>query len=212
MKSLCRFVAIAISLTLVAGCAGKGPAAMSLADAESAPATPAAAGGIYHIGPDDQLRVDVWRNPDLSVTVPVRPDGMISVPLIGDVKAGGRTPEDVAGTVEQRLAKYIRQPKVTVIVTELNSNAYLSRVRVTGAVKQPVSIPYRPGMTVLDVVLQAGGITDFAAPARTHLYRRVKGQTRVLDIDLDGILSRGELDSNVRLLPGDVIAVPERLF
>src|SRR5438094_717152 len=101
----------------------------------------------YHIGVDDRLQVSVWRNPDLSATVPVRPDGKISLPLVGDVAAGGRTAEDVAADVKERLATFIRDPQVAVILTELRSNEYLSRVRVTGAVRQPVSITYRQGMT-----------------------------------------------------------------
>jgi len=199
-------------VSVLAGCAHQGPdvraASQAAADSAGAPTGPA----VYHIGPDDRLQVNVWRNPDLSVLAPVRPDGMISVPLIGDVRAGGRTPEQVATDIEHKLATYVREPKVTVIVTELNSNAFLSRVRVTGAVQRPISIPYRQGMTVLDVVLEAGGVTEFAAPNRTHLYRRVAGETQVYAIQLDDILTRGQLDSNLSLRPGDVISIPERLF
>lgn len=166
----------------------------------------------YRIGAEDQLEINVWRNDDLSIDVPVRPDGMISVPLIGDVEAGGRTPEEVGAAIERELAEYVRDPRVTVIVTELNSHEYLARVRVTGAVEEAVSLPYRQGMTVLDLVLEAGGVSEFAAPNRTKLYRRVRGETRTLEIRLDDILEDGDLDTNVALQPGDVIAVPERLF
>jgi polysaccharide export outer membrane protein len=110
----------------------------------------------YLIGVDDMVQVSVWRNPDLGITAPVRPDGKISVPLVGDVTAGGRTPDEVAKDLQQKLAAYVREPQVTVILTELRSHEYLSRVRVTGAVRQPISIPYRQGMTVLDAVLAAG--------------------------------------------------------
>src|SRR5262249_12685401 len=120
----------------------------------------------YHIGVDDLLQVSVWRNPELSVTVPVRPDGRISLPLVGDVVAGGRTAEQVAADVKEHLAAYIRDPQVAVILTELRSHEYLSRVRVTGAVRQPVSIAFRQGMTVLDAVLAAGGLPDFAPAHR----------------------------------------------
>src|SRR5690606_7617163 len=126
----------------------------------------------YRIGVDDIVQVSVWRNPELGITVPVRPDGMISVPLVGDVAAGGRTPAEVAGDIQQKLADYVRDPQVAVILTELRSHEYLSRVRVTGAVRQPISIPYRQGMTVLDAVLAAGGLTEFAAPDRADLFRR----------------------------------------
>ena len=117
----------------------------------------------YRIGVDDDVKVSVWQNPGLDVTVPVRPDGMISVPLVGDIDAGGRTPEEVAGEIQEKLKTYVRDPQVTVIVTQLRSHEYLSRVRVTGAVRQPVSVPYRQGMTVLDAVLAAGGTNEFAA-------------------------------------------------
>lgn len=166
----------------------------------------------YYIGVDDQIQVNVWRNEDLSVSVPVRPDGMISVPLIGDVEAGGHTPQAVAKEIETRLSNYIRDPNVTVLVTELRSHAYISRVRVTGAVQTPVSLPHRQGMTVLDLVLEAGGVTEFAAANSTRLYRRVDGETSVMRIRLADILEEGNLETNAAVLPGDVISVPERLF
>ena len=166
----------------------------------------------YRIGVDDRLQVTVWRNPDLSVTAPVRPDGRFSVPLIGDVEAGGHTPAEVADMIKTRLAIYIRDPQVVVIVTELRSHEFLTRVRVTGAVRTPRSMPHRQGMTVLDAVLEAGGPTDFAAANDTKLYRNVKGQREVIAIRLDDILRKGRLESNVPLRPGDVITVPEKLF
>ncbi len=163
----------------------------------------------YRIGVGDSVQVNVWRNADLSVTVPVRPDGKISVPLAGDVLVGGKTPEEVASVVTERLTKFIRDPNVTVIVTEMGSDAFRSRVRVTGAVKNPVSIPYRQGMTVLDMVLEAGGVTEFAVPGRSKLYRR-NGEH--MEIDLDRILRKGDMSTNFALVPGDVITVPERTF
>lgn len=165
---------------------------------------------LYRIGVDDQLQVSVWRNPELSVSVPVRPDGRISVPLIGDVLAGGRSPEEVARDIEQQLAAYIRDPKVAVILTELRSHEFISRVRVTGAVRTPISIPYRQGMTVLDAVLQAGGVNEFAAANRTRLYRREGEVTQTLPVRLGAILGSGDLDTNIEVRPGDVITVPER--
>ena len=166
----------------------------------------------YRIGADDRLQISVWRNPELSVAVPVRPDGMISVPLIGDVKAGGKAPEQVAKEIQARLASFIRDPNVTVILTDLRSHEFLSRVRVTGAVRAPRSMPFRQGMTVLDAVLEAGGVNDFAAPNRSKLYRKSKDKSEVIDIDLGNILHKGKLGTNERLIPGDVITVPERLF
>ncbi len=166
----------------------------------------------YRIGVDDVLQVTVWRNPDLSVTVPVRPDGKISVPLIGDVQAGGNTPMQVAALIKDKLAAFIRDPNVTVILTQLHSHEFLSRIRVTGAVRTPRTMPYRQGMTVLDAVLESGGVNDFAAPNRTKLYRKTKDKVDVIDIDLGDILNKGELETNVELKPGDIVTVPERVF
>jgi len=167
----------------------------------------------YRIGVDDIVQVSVWRNPELSVTVPVRPDGRISVPLIGDVMAGGRTSQEVAQSIEERLATYVRDPKVAVILTDLRSHEFISRVRVTGAVQQPVSVPYRQGMSVLDAVLAAGGTNEFAAADRTRLYRRsASGATQTLEVKLGRILKSGDLETNYPVQPGDVITVPERAF
>ena len=166
----------------------------------------------YRIGIDDQLQVNVWRNPELSLAMPVRPDGKISMPLIGEVRAGGRTPEEVAVEIKDRLSVYVRNPNVTVILTELRNFEYISRIRVTGAVQTPTSFAYRQGMTVLDAVLEAGGINEFAAPDRAKLYRQHRGNTLVFDIQLGGILNQGELSTNYPLKPGDIITVPERFF
>lgn len=166
----------------------------------------------YRIGVDDLIRVAVWQNPDLNVTVPVRPDGMISVPLVGDVEAGGKTPIEVATHIREALLTYVREPQVTVIVDELRSHEYLSRVRVTGAVRNPVSVPYRQGMTVLDAVLEAGSVNEFAAGDRTELYRETADGRRSYAINLDQILRKGNLSTNYPAQPGDVIVVPERAF
>ena len=176
---------------------GPPPADMPMADA-------------YQIGVDDVVQVSVWRNPELGITAPVRPDGMISVPLVGDVQAGGRGPADVAKDIQGKLAAFVVEPQVAVILTELRSHEYLSRVRVTGAVRQPISIPYRQGMTVLDAVLAAGGVTEFAAPDRSNLYRKKGNTTASYQVRLDSVLNRGDLTTNFKVAPGDVITVPER--
>ena len=134
---------------------------------------------------------------------------MVSVPLAGDVMVGGKSPTEVGSAITQSLSTYIRDPYVTVIVTDMGSDQYRSRVRVTGAVSTPRSLPYRQGMTVLDLVLEAGGPTEFAATRSTVLYRRNGDR---LDIDLNGILKRGDMATNHSLRPGDVITVPERVF
>ena len=166
----------------------------------------------YRIGVDDEVKVSVWQNPGLDVSVPVRPDGKISVPLVGDVEAGGRTPEEVAAEIQEKLHTYVRDPQVTVILTQLRSHEYLSRVRVTGAVRSPVSVPYRQGMTVLDAVLAAGGTNEFAASDHTELYRKEGAGTKAYAVRLDRILQKGELTTNYPVQPGDVITVPERTF
>jgi len=206
MKSLYRFLALFL-LLMLAGCAtapGSSQAPKFNADAQAI--------STYHIGVDDQLQITVWHNPDLSVGVPVRPDGKITVPLIGDVVAGGKTPEEVAAEVKDKLQAYVRDPQVAVILTELRSHEYLSRVRVTGAVRTPVSLPYRQGMTVLDAVLAAGGTTEFAAPDRTELYRKDGDATKSYAVQLGNILQQGELATNYPVQPGDVITVPQRSF
>lgn len=166
----------------------------------------------YHIGVDDVLSINVWRNPDLNVSVPVRPDGKISVPLVGDVQSGGKTAEEVSSLIKKKLSKFIRDPQVTVIITDLRSHEFLTRLRVTGAVLKPISIKFRQGMTVLDAVLSAGGVNSFAAANRTKLYRKENGKTLVISIYLDDILYEGNLETNILLTSGDIITVPERLF
>lgn len=202
-RHLPGLVVIVLSM-LLAACASYGPS--------SAGAPPAAESVVdaYRIGVDDMVQVSVWGSPELGITAPVRPDGMISVPLLGDVRAGGRTPSEVAADIQTRLAEYVKSPQVAVILTELRSHEYLSRVRVTGAVRQPISIPYRQGMTVLDAVLAAGGVTEFAAPNRSSLYRRSGDATSSYQVNLQEILNNGDLSTNFNVAPGDVITVSER--
>ena len=166
----------------------------------------------YYLGVDDVIQINVWKNPELSVSVPVRPDGKVSMPLIGDIKAAGLAPETVAAKIRKKLSNFVRDPNVTVMVTGLQSHTYLTRLRVTGAVNSAASITYRPGMTVIDAILEAGGVNDFASPNNTKLYRKINGKTRVIKIYLGSILNDGELETNIDLRPGDIITVPERLF
>jgi polysaccharide export outer membrane protein len=201
-------VAFAIA-SLTTGCGGSGKVK---ANPANQPAESAQSLADYRIGIADQLQVTVWRNPELSVSTVVRPDGKITVPLAGDVVAGGRSSSELGKAIEEKLATYIRSPSVTVAVTELRSHEFLTRVRVTGAVRTPRSMPYRPGMTVLDAVLEAGGPTEFAAPNRTRVYRKLTEKTEVFDIELDDILRRGKLKTNIELRSGDVVTIPERLF
>lgn len=205
----CTQVLALLAVLLLSACATGGGTSSA-----PPPVNPEAqAVNVYRIGVDDILEVSVWHNPDLNAKVPVRPDGMISVPLVGDIPAGGKTPEEVAAAITEKLKTYVRDPQVAVILTELRSHEYLSRVRVTGAVRQPISVPYRQGMTVLDAVLAAGGTTDFAAADRTELYRKEgDGATKSYAVRLDRILQKGDLATNYPAQPGDVITVPERVF
>lgn len=203
-----RWIGIFALALMAAGCALFDTGISQQPDAQEEPYTPED----YHIGVDDRVQVSVWRNPELTVTAPVRPDGKISVPIIGDVQAGGLTAAQVSEEVKKRLSEYIREPNVAVIITELRSHEFLTRIRVTGAVRTPRSLPHRQGMTVLDAVLEAGGLNEFASPNRAKLYRKVKNRNEVFDIALGDILLRGRLETNLVLRPGDVITVPEKLF
>ena len=167
---------------------------------------------VYKIGAGDALSISVWRNPELSVVVPVRPDGKISVPLIGDITAAGLEPEGLAGQIKEELVKYIKNPQVTVVVTAANSSAFLHRVRVTGAVNAPTSIEYSQGMTVMDLVLVTGGLTEFANGNGTKLYRTTQSGVKVYPVRLEDILEKGDIATNYHLQPGDIVTVPERLF
>ena len=166
----------------------------------------------YQIGVGDMLDVKVWKNAELSISAPVRPDGKISVPLAGDIKAEGVSAEALAATITKSLENFIRSPQVTVIVTNPSSSTYLRRVRLTGAVAGPTSLPYQKGMTVMDIVLLVGGVTPFADANETKLYRKTKTGTKIYPVFLDDILTKGDLQTNYNLMPNDIITVPERLF
>lgn len=161
----------------------------------------------YVIGPGDQLQVFVWRNPELSTTVPVRPDGKISTPLVNDVVAVGKSPAQLSKDIEAVLGEYIRSPQVSVIVLQARS-AY-SEVRVVGEVARPQAVPYRSGMTVLDVVLAVGGLNPYAAGNRAKLIRRENGRDTEIRIKLEDLLNDGEMSQNVPVKPGDVLVVPQ---
>lgn len=166
----------------------------------------------YRIGVGDTLQISVWRNPELSLSVPVRPDGKISMPLIGDLIAADLTASQLSDNIVKGLASYVRNPQVTVIVTNPSSSDFQRRVRITGAVNSPQSIPYREGMTVLDLVLLAGGPSEFASGNKAKLYRRVNGEVKVYPIKLDDLINDGKIETNYMLQPSDIVTVPERAF
>jgi len=205
-----RIHILVILLPYFLGCAATGDS--DAVDVFASPPEEAGEVDKYLIGPGDALTVNVWRNPELSLTVPVRPDGFISVPLIGDVRASDLDAERLAGRISQRLESQLRNPQVTVVVSQINSSVYVSRVRVTGAVQSPISIPYARGMSVLDLILEAGGVTELAAPNRARIYRTLDDELYETGVRLNDILLRGDLSTNYQLRPGDVITVPERLF
>lgn len=166
----------------------------------------------YRIGVSDSLRVSVWHNPDLSTQVVVLPDGRISVPLVGDVMAEGETTESLADNITDALNAYIRQPVVTVSVLNAASSEYLQRVRITGAINNPLSMDFRRGLTVLDMVLLAGGLTLFANPNKALLYRKEDTELKAYPVRLGDILTKGKLETNYEVLPLDIITVPEKSF
>jgi polysaccharide export outer membrane protein len=204
-----RLLTYTVKILFISSVAGLAACASSTAPPPVVADTEPEFAAEYRIGAGDTLSVNVWRNEDLSIDVPVRPDGKISVPLAGDVDVGNKTPEEVAATITERLAVYIRDPYVTVIVTDMGSEQYRNRVRVTGAVENQVSLPYRQGMTVLDLVLEAGGVTEFANPGRAMLYRD-GGES--IELHLDRVLKRGDMSTNYQLRKGDTITIPERAF
>jgi polysaccharide export outer membrane protein len=177
--------------------------------AETPPALPAA-NDQYVIGPGDTVQVFVWRNPELSVTVPVRPDGKISTPLVEDLVAVGKTSSQLAREIEKALAEYIRSPQVNIIVT--NPVSTYSQVKVIGEVVTPQSVPYREGLTVLDVVLAVGGLTEFAAGNRAKIVRTEQGKTIEIKVKLESLVRKGKVAENKPLRPGDVLIIPESFF
>ena len=164
----------------------------------------------YRIGPGDTLQIFVWRNPELTQSVPVRPDGKISTPLVEDMVAVGKTPSQLARDVERVLGEYIRSPQVNVIVT--NPVSAFSQVKVIGQVTNPQSLPYREGMRVLDAILAAGGLTEFAAGNRGKIVRKVDGKDTEIKIKVEDLVNKGAMKHNLELKPGDVIVVPQSFF
>jgi polysaccharide export outer membrane protein len=165
----------------------------------------------YRVGPLDFLQIFVWRNPDLSISVPVRPDGRISVPLIEDLEVTGKTPTQLARDIEKQLGVFIQNPIVTVIVTSF-VGPFQDQVRVIGEAARPQALPYRDTMTLLDVMIAVGGITDFAAGNRATITRVVEGEQRQFRVRLDDLLRDGDIQANVKVLPGDILTIPEAWF
>jgi len=165
----------------------------------------------YRIGSDDSLSIFVWRNNELSTSVSVRPDGKITIPLIEDLPATGKTPTELARDVEKQLAKYIQDPIVTIMVQRF-VGPFADRVRIVGEAARPQALPYRSTMTLLDVMISVGGITEFAAGNRATITRVTDGEQKTYRIYIDDLLRSGDMSANVKILPGDVIVIPEAWF
>ena len=205
-RLIANLTALLATMGLVTGCSNVQDDSEAAFDVTSTAVTE------YKIGAGDRLEVNVWRSPDLSANVTVLPDGKISTPLVEEITAAGLTTKELAAEITKVLDVFVKNPKVTVIVSNPDSTDFQRRVRITGAINNPQSIPYREGMTVLDLILAAGGPNDFAALRKAKLFRKVSGDLKVITINLDHLLNKGVLEQNYPLQPQDHITVPERRF
>jgi polysaccharide biosynthesis/export protein len=196
----------------LAGCAAPGGSGKSLPPATFS-ATQDAPGEDYIIGPLDELTVFVWRNPELGAKVQVRPDGRITTPLITDLQAAGKTPAGLSEDIKGKLTQYIEEPLVSVMVEKFNGT-FSQQIRVVGATEKPASLPYRANMTLLDAMIEVGGLSEYAAGDRARLIRldRSTGKQTQYNLKIARLLKRGDTQANVRLEPGDVIIIPESMF
>lgn len=188
-------------LLWIAGCATVYP---------PAPETSQRFSGAYLIGPGDSVNVVVWRNPEVSMVVPVRPDGKITTPLVEDMPASGKSANQLARDIEVALGKYIQNPVVTVIVQGF-VGPYSEQIRVIGEAAKPQALPYRENMTLLDVMIAVGGITDFAAGNRASIVRSTGGSQR-FGVRLVDLVKGGDLSANIAMRPGDVVVIPQSFF
>lgn len=193
-----------LALLAIAGCGSAPSKAVPADNGDEAKAE-------YRVGPGDELSIYVWNRPELSVDVPVRPDGFISTPLVEDMKAAGKTPTELARDIEKELAEYVRSPTVNVIVREF-VGTFSDQIRVVGAATNPQALPYRQGMTLLDVMISVGGLREFAAGNRAKIVRRAGGQQTEIPVRLDDLMNDGDMEQNVPMVPGDVLIIPESRF
>ncbi len=196
--------------TLLAACSSQRYPSLPTS-APTHPVTTIPAEYIYLVGPGDSLSIFVWQNPEVSQGVTVRPDGMITTPLVEDLKVTGMTSTQVARMIEEKLSVYIKEPIVTVIVGGFNG-PYSEQVRIIGEAGEPQAIPYRRSMTLLDVMIEVGGLTEFADGNDAVLVRVVDNKQIAYTLRIDDLINRGDFFSNVDILPGDIILIPEALF
>jgi polysaccharide export outer membrane protein len=201
LRSYCGLAIPLALIGLLAGCGSSYP---------PAPVSAATPQYRYLIGPLDSVNIIVWRNPELSVTVPVRPDGRISTPLVEDLPALDRSPSDLARDIEKALSKYIRDPIVTVLVSNFQG-PFSEQIRVIGEAARPQAVPYRQNMTLLDAMIQVGGLTDFADGNGAVLVRGTE-KGKQYSIRLKDLIKRGDISANVDVKPGDVIIIPQSWF
>ncbi|MFV2056615.1 MAG: XrtA/PEP-CTERM system exopolysaccharide export protein [Thiohalomonadales bacterium] len=197
---------IGVLLALTGGCASAPqlPPSTPTNTIEPAP--------MYIIGPGDNINVFVWGNGDLSTSVPVRPDGRITTPLVEDVQASGKTPTQLAREMEQYLARYVKNPVVTVNVTGFVGR-FSEQVRVIGEASKPSAIPFRQNMTLLDVMIEVGGLTEFANGDGSTIVRTTEDGTRQqFVVRIDSLISDGDITANVNMMPGDILIIPESWF
>lgn len=213
MINFSRLLLGALSMAALAlgGCSALNIGGEQLAAAPANAIDAADASPDYLIGPLDQLEIFVWRAPELSTNVTVRPDGRISTPLVEDMVASGKTPSILATDLEGALRRYVKTPEVTVIVSDFSST-FDQQVRVLGEAQQPIALPYQAGMTVLDVMVAVGGLTEFAAGNRAVLIRGQGEDRQSYRLRLNDLLRKGNISANVPVLPGDVILIPESVL
>lgn len=208
MPQSIRPLAAAVSLALVGTLSLT--ACGSLSRYPEAPAKVQTAEQLYKIGAMDVLNIVVWRNPELSANITVRPDGRISLPLVEDLQAAGRNPADLSRDIEKALSKFIREPVVTVVVNNFQGVS-TEQIRIVGEAGKPQSVPFRKGQTILDVMLQAGGLTDFADGNGAVLVRGAEGGKQY-SVRLKDLLKRGDISANVEMMPGDIVIIPQSWF
>jgi polysaccharide export outer membrane protein len=199
-------VMIALLSMLLVGCGGGG-STIRASEIE----TQQTESDSYVIGAGDGLQVFVWGHDDLSTTVQVRPDGAISTPLVEDMRAAGRTPTELARIIETELAEYVRSPTVTIIVQQFVGE-YDRQIRVVGQAAEAQALSYRDGMTLLDVMIAVGGLSEFASGNKAKIVRRHGGQELTIKVRINDLLNKGDMEENVEMMPGDVLIIPESVF
>ena len=203
-------ISLAVTLTIflmAAGCGSQAPS-YSAAELDSQTGTQSSE---YSIGPGDSLQIFVWDHVDLSTDVQVRPDGKISTPLVEDLQAAGRTPTQLARDIEKVLGEYVRTPVVTVIMRGFVGEGR-QQIRVVGQAAAPKALQFRQGITVLDVMIEVGGLSEFAAGNRAKIIRKTEGREIEIRVRLDDLLNDGKISENVEMIPGDVLIIPESFF